>query len=308
MRQAFIQELTNQSKNNKNIVLLTADLGYTVFEEFKSKYPKQFFNVGVAEANMIGIATGMALSGKTVFAYSIASFATLKTIEQIKNDVAVHNAHVIVVGSGSGLSYSNSGPTHHTLEDLAVLRTIPNITIFSPADPYEVRWSVEQAIKLKKPVYIRLGKKGEPLLYYKKTKLSLGKPSILSEGKDYLIISTGNMVANVVEAEKILKEKGFRGTVVSLHTIKPLDEKVLSSLLKKYKYIFTVEEHTLLGGLGSIISEIMTGYHIKNAELVKIGVPDKFTLIAGDLKFIRDQYGLNSEQIANTIFKKLKHD
>jgi len=254
MRNAFVKQLVKQASANKNIILLTADLGYTVFEDYQKKLPKQFCNVGVAEANMIGIATGLALSGKTVLAYSIASFATLKTVEQIRNDTCVHNAHVIIVGSGSGFSYSNSGPTHHTLEDLAIMRTLPNLTIFSPADPQEAKWCLAQALKLKTPVYIRLGKKGEPNLYSKKPKLVLGKPGIIKQGKDYLVITTGNIAYNCLLAEKILEEKGLKGTILSMHTIKPVNTKVLGNFLKKYRHIITVEEHTLLGGLGSIIS------------------------------------------------------
>ncbi|MCL4418587.1 hypothetical protein M1146_00625 [Patescibacteria group bacterium] len=303
MRRAFVEELKVNARNNKNIILLTADLGYTVFEEFKDEFPKQYFNVGVAESNMIGVATGLALSGKIVFTYSIASFASLKTVEQIRNDACVHNAPVIIIGSGSGLSYSNSGPTHHTIEDLAIMRTLPNITVFSPGDPWEVRWCIKQAIKLKRPVYIRLGKKGEQNVYTKLPNLIIGKPSVLTNGNDFLIIATGNVLYNCLEAQGMLRKIGLEGTTVSLHTIKPLRNNSLANLLKKYKHVFTVEEHSLLGGLGTIISEVITDNNISGVTLNKIGIKDTFTFTAGDQNYIRELYGLTPDKISKKITK-----
>jgi len=175
MRNAFVKQLVKQASANKNIILLTADLGYTVFEDYQKKLPKQFCNVGVAEANMIGIATGLALSGKTVLAYSIASFATLKTVEQIRNDTCVHNAHVIIVGSGSGFSYSNSGPTHHTLEDLAIMRTLPNLTIFFAGRPAGGKMVSGSSFKAKNAGLHPTGKKGRTKSLFQKTKTGFRK-------------------------------------------------------------------------------------------------------------------------------------
>ena len=152
MRYAFVNELTKLAKNNINIMLITADLGYTVFEDFAKNFPKQFINVGVAESNMIGVATGLALSGKIVFAYSIATFVTIRTLEQIRNDVCIHKAPVIIVGSGAGFSYADAGPTHHALEDMAIMRVLPNITVLCPADPIETRWATAKAAQLLSPV------------------------------------------------------------------------------------------------------------------------------------------------------------
>lgn len=304
MREALAKELVIQAKKNKNLILLTGDLGFTVFEEFQSLFPKQFFNVGVAESNMIGIATGLALSGKTVFCYSIANFVTLRTLEQVRNDTCVHNASVVIVGTGAGLSYSNAGPTHHAVEDIALMRTIPNLNIFSPADTLEVAWTVKTSIKIKKPVYIRLGKKGEPLIHTKIPKLTFGKGNIIKNGKDFALISTGNLVYNSIEAEKILNKKGINGTVVNFNTLKPIDEKLILSLSRKHKIIFTVEEHVLSGGLGSIISEVLAPYSTNN--IYSLGIPDVFTFVSGTQQYLREKYGLTPEKIAKTIEKIIK--
>lgn len=304
MREALAKELVKQAKKNKNLILLTGDLGYTVFEEFQRLFPNQFFNVGVAESNMIGIATGLALSGKTVFCYSIANFVTLRTLEQVRNDVCVHNAHVVIVGTGAGLSYSNAGPTHHAVEDIALMRTIPNLNIFSPADALEVEWTVKTSIKIKKPVYIRLGKKGEPLIHTKTPKLTFGKGNIIKNGKDLAIISTGNLVYNSIEAEKILNKIGISATVANFNTLKPIDEKLILSLAKKHKILFTVEEHVLSGGLGSIVSEVLAPYSENN--IYSLGIPNVFTFVSGSQTYLREKYGLTPEKIAKSIKKVIK--
>lgn len=304
MRYAFIKELIKQAQKNQNIMLLTADLGYTVIEEFRDKFPDRFINVGVAESNMIGVATGLALSGKIVFVYSIASFATLVPFENIRNDVALHNAHVIIVGSGAGLSYSDAGPSHHTIEDIAILNTIPNMNIVAPADPTEMQWATKTAVELKKPLYLRVGKKGEPIIYKKTPSLKFGKGSILQTGNNFAIISTGNMVYNSLLTANSLKKKGLSGTVVSMHTLKPIDEKLIKQLCSKFKNIFTIEEHYEIGGLGSMVSNIITKVGL-NCKLVKIALPNIFIKEVGSQEFLRNKYKLSPKEIEKTILKTL---
>lgn len=304
MRYAFVKELTKQAEKNKNIMLLTGDLGYSVFEDFKERFPKQFINVGVAESNMLGLATGLAISGKIVFAYSIATFATLTAFESIRNDIALHNAHVIVVGSGAGISYADAGASHHAVEDIALIRTIPNMHIFSPADPIETRWATETAIALKKPAYLRLGKRGEPILYSKQPNLKFGKGSILKTGHDFAIISTGNIVNNSLLAAQLLEKKGLKGIVISMHTLKPIDEKLIKQICLKFKHVFTVEEHYEIGGLGSIVSDIMVKERLTN-KLIKIALPNIFIREIGSQEFLRNKYGLSPDEIAKTILKNI---
>ncbi len=308
MRYAFIKELTNLARENPHIILLTADLGYTVFEGFAKEFPKQFINVGVAESNMISVAAGLALSGKIVYAYSIATFATMRAFEQIRNDVCLHKAPVTIVGSGAGLSYADAGPTHHALEDIAIMRVLPNITILCPADPTETRWATRIATQLLSPVYLRLGKRGEPNLYDNKTTFRVGKASILKKGKDVGIIATGNIVANALEASRILEKKGLSVTLASMHTVKPLDESFIMECTRKYRLIVSIEEHSIIGGLGSAVSECVVKADHSKVKFLKIGVPDTFTQIAGEQTYIRDLYGLTPEKIAQRIlltYKKL---
>jgi len=304
MRYAFVKELTKQAAKNKNIMLLTGDLGYSVFEEFRDKFPKQFINVGVAESNMMGLATGLAMSGKIVFVYSIATFSTLTAFESIRNDIALHNAHVIIVGSGAGISYADAGASHHAIEDIALMRTIPNMRILAPSDPVETAWATKTAIELKGPTYLRLGKRGEPILYAKTPNLKFGKASILKIGKDFAIISTGNIVNNAVLAVGILEKKGLKGTVISMHTLKPFDEKMIKAICNKFKNVFTVEEHSEIGGLGSIVSDIIINMELKS-NLTKIALPNIFIREIGTQSFLRDKYNLSPEKIAKTIFKKI---
>jgi transketolase len=304
MRYAFVKELTKQAEKNKNIMLLTGDLGYSVFEEFRDKFPKQFINAGVAESNMMGVATGLAMSGKIVFVYSIATFATLTAFESIRNDIALHNAHVIIVGSGAGISYADAGASHHAVEDIALLRTIPNMHIFAPADPVETAWATKMAIVLKKPTYLRLGKRGEPVLYAKAPDLKFGKGSILKTGSDFAIISTGNIVYNSLLSAQLLEKRGLKGTVVSMHTLKPIDKKLIKQICSKFKHIFTVEEHYEIGGLGSIVSDIIVKEGFTN-KLTKIALPDIFIREVGTQEFLRKKYNLSPEKIAKTILSKI---
>lgn len=305
MRIAFINTLIKEAEKNKDIMLLTGDLGFTVFEQFKEKFPDRFINVGVAEQNLMGIAAGLAFGGKTVFAYSIATFATMRPFEQIRTDIASHNLSVIIVGSGAGLSYGHDSITHHATEDIHLMRGIPGITILSPADPYEIVWATKESIKLKRPVYLRLGKRGEPLLYKKPSKLELGKGSIILRGKDIAIIATGNIVSNALEAAKIISKSNISTTVISMHTLKPIDKQLIKRLSKKFSIIVSVEEHSIIGGLGSSISELIAEnkYQVK---LIRIGIPDRFIFEIGSQNFLREIVWLSPKQIAKKILSEIK--
>lgn len=305
MRVAFIKTLIKEAEKNNKIMLLTGDLGYSVFEEFREKFPDRFINVGVAEQNLMGVATGLAMSGRIVFAYSIATFATMRAFEQIRTDIASHNMPVIIVGSGAGLSYGHDSITHHATEDISLMRSIPGMTILCPADPYETVWATRASIKLNKPVYLRLGKKGEPLLYKNPVSLKIGRGSVLRNGKDFVIIATGNIVSNALEASNILSKENINATLVSMHTLKPIDKNLIKNLSKKFKVIITVEEHSILGGLGSAVSEIISEEN-KGTKIVKFGVPDIFLFEIGSQNFLREKIGLLPHQIAKRIKSEIK--
>lgn len=305
MRAAFINTLIKEAEKNDKIMLLTADLGFTVFEEFIDKFPDRFMNVGVAEQNLMGVATGLALSGKIVFAYSIATFATMRPFEQIRTDIASHKASVIIVGSGAGLSYGHDSITHHAVEDLNLMRAIPGITILSPADPYETEFATKASIRLKKPVYLRLGKRGEPLLYKKRVTLKVGKGSVLREGKDLAIIATGNVVSLALATADLLSKNNIDTTVVSMHTIKPIDVELIKKLSSKHSLIATLEEHSIIGGLGSCISDQITEKHL-GVRLIKFGVPDRFLFEIGSQNYLREKIGMTPETIASKIINILR--
>ncbi|MBI5449201.1 hypothetical protein HY948_02680 [Candidatus Gottesmanbacteria bacterium] len=302
MRYAFIKSLLHEAEKNDRIMLLTGDLGFTVFEEFRERYPRQFLNVGVAEQNLMGIATGLALSGKIVFAYSIATFATMRPLEQIRLDIASHNAPIIIVGTGAGFSYGHASISHHAMEDIALMRVIPGMTVICPADPTEASWATRQAIKINRPVYLRLGMKGEPNLYESHTKLTIGKGSILRKGKGVALIATGNIVGNTLQAATLLAHEHINPTVVSMHTIKPLDATLITSIIDTHKTIITIEEHSVIGGLGSAVAEIIAEQQ-SSPKFRRLGIPDRFMSKIGSQQYLRDLVGLSPKKIAAAVKK-----
>lgn len=305
MRTAFVNTLTDLSRHNKNILLLTGDLGFSVFEKYIETYPTQYINMGIAEANMTGVAAGLAMENKTPFIYSIIPFVTMRNFEQIRNDVCYQNLNVKIIGVGAGFSYGTYGYSHYGLEDIGILRTLPNMTIFSPADPVEAAFVTKEAIAIKGPVYIRLGKSGEPTLYGKKLNLSVGKLSVVKEGKEIALIATGDIVHRAVEVAKLFYKKKIDIKVISLHTIKPFNIAYFQSLILNTKAIFTLEEHSIIGGIGSLIADIVAENRIP-VNFKKIGVLDCFTKVIGYQEYMRQANGLSEEQIFKTILLNLK--
>lgn len=304
MRHAFIDTLIKQATKNKRIILLTGDVGFTVLEDFRDKFPTRFFNVGVAEQNMIGVATGLALTGKIVFVYTIATFASMRAFEHIRNDVGLHQLPVTIVGSGAGLCYGHASVTHHAQEDISLMRVVPGMTVLCPADPFEVAWATRTAIRLKKPVYLRLGKKGESVLGKKTPQPRFGKGRSLQIGKDVAIIATGNIAESALQAAQILSQKNITASVVSLHTLKPLDADLVKKLSHRFPLLVTVEEHTTVGGLGSAVAEVLAGEG-RNTVLLSLGIPDRFVTEIGSHEFLRERVGLAPKQIAERIWNSL---
>lgn len=305
MRYTFVKTLRNLARKNKKIYLLTGDLGYTVFEEFREEFPDRFINVGVAEQNLMSIASGLAMTDKVVFAYSIATFATMRPFEQIRNDIAAHNSSVVIVGTGAGLSYADASITHHAIEDISLMRTIPTMTVLCPADPIETEWATRESASRKSPVYLRLGKKGEPILYEKRPILTIGKGSLLIKGSSIAILAIGNIVHNALQAAILLAKRNIRASVYSIHTVKPIDRKLIEQLCKTYKLLVTVEEHSVIGGLGSTVAEIVSEQPSRNLHHLKIAIPDTFIFTIGSQKYLREKIGLSPEKIAKSIYKNL---
>ncbi len=289
MRNAFIRSLTELARRDPRIFLLVGDLGYSVVEPFRDEFPEHFVNVGVAEQNMTGLAAGLALSGKIVFTYSIANFPTLRCLEQIRNDVCYHRANVKIVAIGGGVGYGALGVTHHGTEDVAVLRALPEMTVLSPADPVETALATRAVVDWPGPCYLRLGKAGEPLIHRKPPEFQIGKLIELRRGRDVVILATGAVARNALLAAEKLGEAGIAAGVYSVHTIKPLDERFLRELARQTPLLFTVEEHSATGGLGSAVAEVLAEVGGTRSTLKRLALPDSF-LPVGSQEFLLSKH------------------
>lgn len=301
MRTAFCNTLYKKAKNNKAILLITGDLGFSVFEDYIKDYPNQYLNAGVSEQNLTGVASGMALEGKIPFIYSIIPFITMRNFEQIRNDVCYQNANVKIVGVGTGFMYGPYGRTHHGLEDIGIMRTLPNLTIFSPADIFETDRVVNLSLKLKNPCYIRLGR-AEKNIHSVKQSFKVGEGIVVKKGSDICIISTGTMVATAIETAAILEKSKISSTLISMPSLKPIDKELIIQSLKNHKAIFTIEDHSIVGGLGSIVSEIIAEQNVK-VSFLRIGVPDTITHFVGNREFMNDIHGLSVKKISEKILR-----
>ena len=305
MRNAFADEITKLGKADPRVVLLSGDIGNKLFDGFKAQAPARFFNCGVAEANMMGVAAGMALCGLRPVVYTITPFTTTRCFEQIRVDVCYHKAPVIIVGTGSGLSYADLGPTHHSCEDLAILRTLPGMTVIAPADSTELRMALREALKLDGPVYMRIGKKGEPAIHHGTPELRIGRAITIRNGTDACLISTGVMAPVVMVAAKILKERGISTRVESFHTVKPLDEATLAEVFSRFPVVAVVEEHGKIGGLAGGISEWLAAQSPQRARLLSFGTDDTFMHEVGSQEYARRKFGLTAENIAGQVAARI---
>ncbi|MBF0521753.1 MAG: transketolase [Candidatus Omnitrophica bacterium] len=301
MRTSFIETLCELAEKDERIWLLCGDLGFSVLECFISRFPKRFVNVGVAEQNMAGIAAGLAMSGKIVFTYSIANFPTLRCLEQIRNDICYHKANVKIVAVGGGFAYGAQGATHHGLEDLAILRTLPNMTVTAPADPVESKAITKLISELPGPCYLRLGKAGEPVVHQTKPDFTVGKMIPVKDGRDALIISTGGMLITALEAQKQTEAKGFSVGVWSSPWLKPFDNEGVMKAAERYPVIISLEEAQVTGGLGSAIASVVAGLKPRHCQVISLGVPDIFLEKAYCQQTARNQVGLDTASITKTI-------
>ena len=299
MRDAFLEKLTELASQDKDIVLLTGDLGFNVFEDFESHFPGQYFNVGVAEQNMTGLAAGLALKGKKVITYSIANFPTLRCLEQIRNDACYHDLNITIVASGGGFSYGSLGMSHHATEDLAILRALPDICVVAPATNWEAGEATKALINYDGVGYLRLDKTvAEDNNNFSFT---LGQSIRYKKGDDITILSTGGILRDVLHATKLLKDSGIDAGAVNIHTIKPIDKNLIISIANETGGIITVEEHNLDGGLGSAVAEVCMDAGIKPKVFLRIGLENKFSSIVGSQNFLKKYYQMDAENIANRV-------
>lgn len=304
MRDTFVKTLVELAKENKNIELITGDLGFGVLKPFWEQCPKQFTNAGIAEQNMTGVAAGMALENKVVFTYSIGNFPTLRCLEQIRNDCAYHNANVKIVCVGGGFVYGSLGMSHHATEDIAVLRALPNVTVVCPGDLVEASEVTKALINYPGTCYLRLGRGGEKRIHEKIENFQIGKAikikEVVKEHKDIAIFSTGAILDVACEVTEELINLGYGVTQYSIPTVKPIDEKVIKSCMKEYKQIITIEEHNIVGGFGSAIAEVMAENE-GIAKLKRFGLNDSYTKVVGSQSYLRNEYGLSKEKIITIL-------
>jgi transketolase len=300
MRNAFADEVTKLAREDDKIVLLSGDIGNKLFDNFKKVDERRFYNCGVAEANMMGVAAGMALSGLRPVIYTITPFTTTRCFEQIRVDACYHNAPVVIVGTGSGLSYAELGPTHHSLEDMAILRTLPGMRILAPCDITELRLALRSALGEDGPVYIRIGKKGEPAIHAEIPNFRIGKAIVVRPGTDVALIAAGTIMPEVLKAANILGEQGVSAEVVSFHTVKPLDQDYLGQACGRFKLLATIEEHGRIGGLGGAVAEWRAPRGDAPVQL-SFGTDDEFMHEVGSQDYARGKFGLIGVSIANKV-------
>lgn len=301
MRTAFIKTTIELARSDKRIFLLVGDLGYSVIEPFAQEFPDRFVNMGVAEQNMTGVATGLALSGKIVITYSIANFPTLRCLEQIRNNVCYHNANVKIVAVGGGVAYGAQGMTHHAVENISIMRSLPNMTVLVPGDPVETTLVTREMFAQPGPCYLCLGKAGEPVVHQNIAEFQIGKAIPVRQGSDITLISTGGILNNVVRAAELLADQGIESRVLSMPTIKPLDTKAVAMAAAETRGIITVEEHSLIGGLGSAVAEVATAIDCKRVPVLRLGLPDAYSKEIGGQEYLRRLNGLCADGICQSV-------
>lgn len=301
MRDTFVKTLVELAKEDKNIELITGDLGFGVLKPFWEQCPDQFTNAGIAEQNMTTVAAGMALEGKTVFTYSIGNFPTLRCLEQIRNDCAYHNANVKVVCVGGGFVYGSLGMSHQATEDLAILRALPDVVVMAPADLVEAEECTKALADYKGTAYLRLGRGGEKRIHDKIENFQIGKAIKVHDGEKVALFSTGAIFEEVTAAYEMLKEKGYNPAIYTFPTVKPIDKETIEKVASEYDLVVTCEEHNIVGGFSSAVAEVMAEMREKKAYLVRIGLNDEYSIKVGNQKYLRAQYGMTGEQIARKI-------
>ena len=305
MRNAFAKQVTELAQRDERVVLLSGDIGNRLFDDLKAKCPGRFFNCGVAEANLIGMAAGMAMSGLRPICYTITPFITYRCMEQIRIDVCYHHQPVIIVGTGSGLSYASLGATHHSCEEMGMLRLLPGLAVVAPADSVEVRGALKAALNHPNPVYIRIGKKGEPVVHKTEIDFQIGKAISVRDGTDVCLLSAGNMLPAALETAEVLAQENISARVFSFHTIKPLDEVTLAKVFQNFKLVATLEEHSVLGGLGGAVAEWLADHSPAKARLIRCGTADEFLHETCEQEEARAHFGLTAAAMAGRIKAQL---
>lgn len=299
MRSTYLNTLYELARKDSKIVSLVADNGLIVYDDFRRDFPDRYFNFGIAEGNMVAAAAGMASCGMIPYCYTINAFLAYRSYEFIRDDVCFQNQNVKIVGIGTGLAYSTLGPSHHTTEDIALLRSLPNLTVFSPATRSEVKWMMEKSYEIQGPVYIRLGNNKEDF-YESDPQFVLGEPTIVRKGTDITIMTTGPILNEVMLASQLLSKAGINAEVISVHTLKPLNNEVIAEMAITTGKLVVVEEHNIIGGLYATIAEALLERN-RVIPILKIGLPDQFAIGYGTHEEVRKANELDY----NSIYQKI---
>lgn len=298
-RQSFGEALKSLGDENDKIVVLDADLsGATKSSIFAKAHPDRFFDIGIAEQNMIGIAAGMSTCDKIPYACSFAAFVTGRVYDQIRSSVCYPNLNVKICGTHAGLTVGEDGATHQMLEDISLMRTLPNMTVMSVSDDIQTKWAVEEISKIDGPVYLRLGRLASPIIYNEDQKFEIGKGIQIGDGTDATVIATGLMVSEAIKAMEELKEKGINIRVVDIHTIKPIDKELIVKCAKETKRIITIEDHSIIGGLGSAVCEVLAEEY--PSKVTRLGMKDTFGK-SGKAEKLLEYFELSKDGIIKEI-------
>ena len=301
MKQAFIDSLIELMEKDNKVIVITADMGFSVFEDIQKRFPKRFFNTGITEQASISFVAGLALSGYKVYFYAQAPFISMRCLEQVRLDIAYNFLDVKLIGSNSGFSLNQYGVSHFGLEDIAIMMTLPKMTIFNPADSMEMTKSMVESYRIKGPVYIRMTKTGNQTIH--KKSVDINNPILMDEGDNGLLLVSGGLLKRAKEIVASLKKDNIDLTLYSCPLIKPVSQELLVTL-KKYSNVFTLEEHSIIGGFGSTIANLIVDNNL-SSQLTKFALPDKYLHVAGTMNYLLDKSGLSIKEIIKTIKKKL---
>ena len=307
MRNHIIDEITKLAEQDDRIIILTGDLGFGVLEKFAGKFPNRFVNIGIAEQNLASVAAGLALEGNLVFMYSIGNFPTMRCLEQIRNDICYHNTNVKILALGGGFAYGKLGMSHHATEDISMMRSLPNMRVFVPSDIPEALACLKDVCNHNGPDFIRIAKGKEPDLHSDTELIDVSKlVNIKKQGKDINILTCGTVLSEGIELQNLFSRKDYDTGLYSVPSIKPIDAESIKQLAKSSKLLITMEDHNIVGGLGSSVAEILSGLS-EHAVLYRSGLNETYTYVVGDQDYIREFYNLSSDKVFKIIMEKYYH-
>ncbi len=304
MRSTFVQTISRLAREDPKVMLVIGDTGFSVMEPFEAEFGPRFVNVGIAEQSFVSFAAGLAAAGMKPFAYNVVSFMTLRSAEQIMLDVCYQENPVILVGVGGGFAYGSAGPTHHALQDIAMMRTFPNMDVYCPADPAEMEAVMMTAYRRQLPAYIRIGRSVDAPIHQGTVDAPVEKAISLAQGRDIAILACGTILREAVQVTSLLEEQGCSVTLYSVPRVQPLDEEAVLACAAGHRAVFTMEEHGITGGLGSAVAELLAERGERPAVFHRYGVPDSFAMVTGSREYQLDYFGLSPQKVAANMWRR----